>query len=348
MEAKRDIKSLSHHELEELMEELGQPRYRVKQLEEWLYVRGCSFISDMDNIPKSLRAQLDERFFAGSLKLVTRQISQDGTRKYLFEIPNGARVETVGIPSSDGERLTVCFSSQAGCPMGCSFCATGRSGFTCNLTSGEMYDQVMYVAKDFDMRVTNVVCMGQGEPFLNYDAVLEALHRMNAKVGLGIGARHITVSTCGLLDGIQRFSQEPEQFTLAISLHAATQETRDALMPGVANVSLEELRQAIKDYGETTKRRPSLEYAPIEGVNDSDEHIAALIDFCKGMLCHVNVIPLNPITPGQELDGMLMPSKRTSYIAHELSAHGIENSMRKSRGKDIDGACGQLRQRVEK
>lgn len=197
------------------------------------------------------------------------------------------------------------------------------------------------------MRVTNVVCMGQGEPFLNYDAVLEALRRMNAKVGLGIGARHITVSTCGLLDGVRRFSQEPEQFTLAISLHAAIQETRNALMPGVANVSLEELHQAIKDYGETTKRRPSLEYAPIEDVNDNDEHIAALIDFCKGMLCHVNVIPLNPITPGQELDGMLMPSKRTGHIAHKLSAHGIENSVRKSRGKDIDGACGQLRQRVE-
>ncbi len=347
MEAKRDIKSLNHHELELLMKDLGQPRFRVKQLEEWLYLRDCEIISEMDNLPKSLRDQLDRDFFIGTLKLVTRQVSQDGTRKYLFEIPNGARVETVGIPSPDGDRLTVCFSSQAGCPMGCSFCATGRAGFVCNLTSGEMYDQVRYVARDFEMRVTNVVCMGQGEPFLNYDAVITALRRMNSKTGMGIGARHITVSTCGLLEGIRRFSQEPEQFTLAVSLHAAIQKTRNALMPGVSNVSLEELRHALKDYGETTKRRPSLEYAPIKGVNDDDEHIDALVSFCKGMLCHVNLIPLNPITSGQEDEGMMVPSDRVAHISRELEARGIENSIRNSRGKDIDGACGQLRQRVE-
>lgn len=344
---KRDIKSLSHHELEQLVEELGQPRFRVKQIEEWLYVRGCTFISDMDNIPKTLRAQLDERFFVGSLTLVTKQQSQDGTRKYLFRLPSGACVETVGMPSPDGEHLSVCFSSQAGCPMGCSFCATGRSGFTCNLTSGEMYDQVRLVGDDFGIRVSSVVCMGQGEPFLNYDAVLEALRRTNSTPGLGIGARHITVSTCGLIDGIERFSRETEQFTLAVSLHSAIQKTRDTLMPGVSHIPLEELRHALKDYGELTKRRPSLEYAPIKDVNDDDEHITALVDFCKGMLCHVNLIPLNPITPGQEHGGLLVPSDRINVIARELTAHGIENSIRKSRGKDIDGACGQLRQRVE-
>lgn len=347
MKEKRDIKSLSHVELESLIEELGQPRFRVRQIEEWLYLRDCSIISKMDNIPKALREQLDEHFFIGSLTLVTRQVSEDGTRKYLFELPSGAHVETVGIPSTDDGRLTVCFSSQAGCPMGCTFCATGRAGFTCNLTSGEMYDQVKLVSEDFGMRVTNVVCMGQGEPFLNYDAVLEALRRMNAKVGLGIGARHITVSTCGLLEGIRRFSHEPEQFTLAISLHAAIQETRDALMPGVSGISLEELRGVMKEYGELTKRRPSFEYALIKDVNDDEDHVAALIDLCKGMLCHVNLIPLNPITQGQEADGMLAPSDRTAYVSRELSAHGIENSIRKSRGKDIDGACGQLRQRME-
>ena len=345
MNEKRDIKSLSHQELEELMVELGQPRFRVRQIEEWLYLRDCSIISEMDNIPKSLRAQLDERFYIGNIELVTRQVSEDGTRKYLFKLADGACVETVGIP--DDGRLTVCFSSQAGCPMGCTFCATGRAGFTRNLTSGEMYDQVSFVSKDFDARVTNVVCMGQGEPFLNYDAVLEALRRMNAQVGLGIGARHITVSTCGLIDGIHRFAEEPEQFTLAISLHAALQDTRDALMPGVSNVPLEELRQAVREYGEHTRRRPSFEYAPIENVNDDDEHIMALVEFCKGMLCHVNLIPSNPITPGQETGGMMAPSPRINDISRELSAHGIENSIRKSRGKDIDGACGQLRQRVE-
>lgn len=348
MKEKRDIKSLSHTELEALVEELGQPRFRVKQIEEWLYLRDCSIISKMDNIPKMLRESLDEQFFVGTLNLVMHQTSEDGTRKYLFELPGGAYVETVGIPSPDKKHLTVCFSSQAGCPMGCTFCATGKAGFTCNLTSGEMYDQVKLVSEDFGMRVTNVVCMGQGEPFLNYEAVLEALRRMNAKTGLGIGARHITVSTCGLLEGIRRFSHEPEQFTLAISLHSAIQETRNSLMPGVSNISLGELRGVVKDYGELTKRRPSFEYAPIRGINDDDEHITAIVDFCKGMLCHVNLIPLNPITPGQEDDGMMIPSDRIEEISQELSAHNIENSIRKSRGKDIDGACGQLRQRFEK
>lgn len=348
MKEKRDIKSLSHTELEALVEELGQPRFRVKQIEEWLYLRDCSIISKIDNIPKTLRESLDEQFFVGTLNLVMHQTSEDGTRKYLFELPGGACVETVGIPSPDKKHLTVCFSSQAGCPMGCTFCATGKAGFTCNLTSGEMYDQVKLVSEDFGMRVTNVVCMGQGEPFLNYEAVLEALRRMNAKTGLGIGARHITVSTCGLLEGIRRFSHEPEQFTLAISLHSAIQETRNSLMPGVSNISLGGLRGAVKDYGELTKRRPSFEYAPIRGINDDDEHITALVDFCKGMLCHVNLIPLNPITPGQEADGMMIPSDRIEEISQELSAHNIENSIRKSRGKDIDGACGQLRQRFEK
>lgn len=347
MQEKRDIKSLSHQELEQLMQELGQPRFRVRQIEEWLYVRGAKIISELDNLPLSLRSQLDDRFFISSPVVIARQTSEDGTRKYLLELSDGVQVETVGIPSTDGTRLTVCFSSQAGCPMKCAFCATGRSGFTRNLSSGEMYDQVKFVADDFGMRVSNVVCMGQGEPFLNYDAVLEALRRMNAKVGLGIGARHITVSTCGLIDGIRRFSGEPEQFTLAISLHSAIQATRDELMPGVSGVSLEDLRKTIREYGETTGRRPSLEYAPIRGVNDDDDHIETLVDFCKGMLCHVNLIPLNPIEPGQDNENLLEPSDRITHISRALGSHGVEHSIRNSRGKDIDGACGQLRQRLE-
>lgn len=342
MTGKQDIKALSHDELVTLMKELGQPSYRAKQVEDALYAHGRMFISEIDNIPKSLRARLDEDFFVGALELAAKQVSEDGTRKYLFKLPNGAFVETVGIPSGS-DRLTVCFSSQAGCPMGCTFCATGKSGFTCNLNAGEMYDQVRLVGEDFDQRVTNVVCMGQGEPFLNYDAVMLALRRMNSKEGLGIGARHITVSTCGVIKGLDRFMQEPEQFTLAVSLHSAVQETRDRLMPGVANVSLEDLKQTIKAYGEATKRRPSIEYAPIEGINDDDAHIDALVSFCKGMLCHVNLIPLNPIESGE--DGT-RPSSRLAAFENALTSHNIENSIRNSRGKDIDGACGQLRQRV--
>lgn len=346
MNTKRDIKSLNHDELEELMNELGQPRYRAKQIEEWLYARGVSSIDKMDNLPKALRQKLIERFFVGTLSLITKQVSEDGTRKYLFRIPNGALVETVGIPSHDGNRFTVCFSSQAGCPMGCTFCATGRSGFTCNLTSGEMFDQVKYVGEDFGRRVTNVVCMGQGEPFLNYEAVLEALRRMNSKVGLGIGARHITVSTCGILEGIDNFLQEPEQFTLAISLHSAKQETRDKIMPGVRNAPLDELRKELIRYAETTGRRPSFEFALMKDVNDTDDEIQALVDYCKGMLCHVNLIPLNPIDESDDDPSLMEPSSRLKEVSEILTRNGIENSIRDSRGQDIDGACGQLRQRV--
>lgn len=352
MDTKEDIKSLNHDELEELVVELGFPKYRAKQIEEWLYLRGCNSISEMNNVPKALREKLEESFFVGSLELVTKQVSEDGTRKYLLRTPGGALVETVGIPSHDGTRLTVCFSSQAGCPMGCTFCATGRSGFVCNLTSGEMFDQVKYVGEDFVRRVTNVVCMGQGEPFLNYDAVLEALRRMNSKIGLGIGARHITISTCGLVDGIRRFLQEPEQFTLAVSLHSADQKTRDKIMPGVKKDSLVDLKEALQDYVGATGRRPSFEYALMKNVNDSDEQIDALVDYCKGMLCHVNLIPLNPINETDSATarekGLVEPSPKLEQVSRKLSRHGIENSIRDSRGKDIDGACGQLRQRVEK
>lgn len=346
MNTKQDIKSLSHGDLIELMDELGQPKYRTKQIEEWLYARGANSIDEMDNLPKALRQRLEERFFVGSLALVIKQVSEDGTRKYLFRTPNGALVETVGIPSHDGNRLTVCFSSQAGCPMGCTFCATGRSGFACNLTSGEMYDQVRFVGKDFGRRVTNVVCMGQGEPFLNYEAVLEALRRMNSKVGLGIGARHITVSTCGILEGIDNFLQEPEQFTLAVSLHSAKQETRDKIMPGIKSASLDELRQKLIKYAEATGRRPSLEFALMKDVNDTDDEIQALVDFCKGMLCHVNLIPLNPIDGANHDRSLVEPSPRLKEVSDILTRNGIENSIRNSRGQDIDGACGQLRQRV--
>lgn len=346
MDTKKDIKSLSHEELEELIVSWGYPKYRATQIEEWLYRRGASIISNLDNIPKDLRRKLDESFFIGNLELVDKQTSQDGTRKYLFKLSDGRLVETVGIPSPEKNRLTVCFSSQVGCPMGCTFCATGRSGFMRNLTSGEMYDQVKYVGDDFGTRVTNAVCMGQGEPFLNYDAVLEALRRMNSEKGLGIGARHITVSTCGLIDGIERFAQEPEQFTLAISLHSALQSSRNELMPGTKGVSLGELKEAIKSYGDATKRRPSLEYAPIAGTNDDEEHVDALVDFCKGMLCHVNLIPLNPIDDEDDVDKS-MPSNRMPSFVQALEENNIEHSIRKSRGKEIDGACGQLRQRHE-
>ncbi len=347
MLTQRDIKSLSHEELYfVLTQELKLPKFRVGQLEQWIWEKGASSFDQVTSFSKALRAQLAEQFTLSVPTIALRQESADGTRKYLMEYPDGTNVETVGIPSHDGSRLTVCFSTQAGCAMGCTFCATGWGGFNRNLNAGEMYDQVRLVGEDFGTRVTNVVAMGQGEPFANYDAVLLALERMNNKQGLEIGARHITVSTCGIIKGIERFSRETQQYTLAVSLHSAIQETRDKIMPGVSKQPLPQLRKVLKDYGESTKRRPTLEYALMDQVNDDSAHLDALIAFCRGMLCHVNLIPLNPIKkdPEQDQQYLMEPSQYIRMFEQALSKAGIEVSIRNSRGSDIDGACGQLLQ----
>ena len=340
-----DIKALTHEGLEHLLvEELGQAKFRVKQVEQWLWQKGAGSFDEMTNLSKDLRAQLAATCTLQLPTIVTRQCSADGTRKYLVRFADGIAVETVGIPSSDGSRLTVCFSTQAGCAMGCTFCATGWGGFTRNLNAGEMVEQVRLVGSDFERRVTNVVAMGQGEPFANYDASIEALRRINAELGLGIGARHITLSSCGIIGGIERLAREPEQFTLAISLHSAIQETRDTIMPGVKAHPLPRLRQALDEYGQLTGRRPSLEYALMAGVNDSDEHLRSLVDFCSGMLCHVNLIPLNPIKRDPQADQsyLMEPSARMPEFLRGLEQAGVQVSLRNSRGSDIDGACGQL------
>lgn len=347
MQERSDIKDLTHEELSEYIRELGSPRFRVKQIEEWLYAKGCTSFDEMTNLPKDLRGKLERDYAFFTPRELTKQISQDGTRKYLFELSDGASVEAVGIPSLDEKRLTVCFSTQAGCPIGCTFCATGKSGFVRNLTAGEIFDQVQLVGKDFKRRVTGVVGMGQGEPFLNYTNVVTAIRRMNSPLGLGIGARHITISTCGIIDGIEKYSNEDEQFTLAVSLHSAIQATRDSIMPGVKKFPLDKLRQSLADYSEKTGRRPSFEYAPMHGINDSDEDIAALVDYCRGMLCHVNLIPLNPVDATQaKLSNVMEPSLKLHAFEEALSEAHVEYSIRKSRGADIDGACGQLRQRI--
>lgn len=341
-----DLKSLSHEQLAELFSELRLPRFRVKQVEQWVYQKGVTEFSQMSNLPAALRAQLAEAFTLSLPTVELRQQSVDGTRKYLMRFSDGVAAETVGIPSHDGSRLTVCFSTQAGCAMGCAFCATGMGGFVRNLSTAEMFDQVRLVGEDFGTRVSNVVAMGQGEPFANYNAVMAALRLMNNEAYLGVGARHITVSTCGLVSEIERFTHEPEQFTLAVSLHSAVQETRDRIMPGVKGQPLTALREALKAYGETTKRRPTLEYAPMDGINDTDAHIEALVAFCRGMLCHVNLIPLNPVKSisVKNNNAVFEPSLRTRIIKEALNESGIEVSIRISKGADIDSACGQLTQ----
>ena len=338
-----DLRALTRGQLSETLSELGEPKFRVKQIEEWIWEKGVSSFDQMTNLPKALRAKLSERFTLGGVTEVAKQISEDGSRKYLLRYADGTSVECVGMPS--GNRLAVCVSSQAGCPMGCAFCATGAAGLTRSLTAGEIYDQVIHVRDDFDERVTSVVLMGQGEPFANYDATLAAMRKFNSPDGLGIGARHITVSTCGIIPQIKRFANEPEQFTLAVSLHSAVQKTRNILMPGVRKYSLLHLYEVMGEYVDKTGRRPTCEYALIRGINDTEDELGALCDFCRDNLAHVNIIKLNEVKGSR-----FQPSSdaRAGEFVRRLANVGVEATIRESRGQDIDAACGQLKQRLSR
>lgn len=329
---------LSLKDIASLMNELGQPAFRTKQYTEWLWGRGVESYDEMTNLSTDLRAILTQRAPLIRGSIVESQRSKDGTVKYLIEYGDGAMVEAVGLPANDG-RLTVCVSSQVGCAMGCTFCATGRLGLTRDLTGGEMAEQVRIVAKDFGSRVTNAVIMGQGEPFANYDQTLAALRILNSPLGFGIGARHITVSTAGLVAGITRFGGEPEQFTLAVSLHSAVQSTRDRIMPGMKNQLISRLRAAIRSYSKESGRRPSLEYALVAGMSDAPEELAALEEFARSVGAHVNLIPINPIAGSPDAP---TPPDKTRDIAIQLELAGVPASVRAERGSDIAAACGQL------
>lgn len=334
------IKTYSYDQLITLIKEMKQPAFRAKQLFEWLYGKGAECYDEMTNLPAKLREDLKQSHPLHSPNILEEAISADGTRKYLLQFHDGVVIETVAIPSRDGSRLTVCFSTQAGCPMACSFCATGKEGLTRNLMPGEIVDQILTVQKCFGRRVTNVVGMGQGEPFLNYDNVIAALRIMNHEKGLGIGARHICVSTCGVITGINRFSNEPEQFTLAVSLHSAQSATRLELMPKTEAFPLEELKASLSEYIDKTNRRITFEYIMIKNVNDKKEDLEALLRFCKGLLCHLNLIPINAIP-----ESPYQPSSNETlkYWIQKASNAGIETTLRDSRGSDIAGACGQLK-----
>lgn len=336
----RDIRLLDLEELQNLVKELGQPAFRAKQLNEWIHEKNACSFDEMTNLPVAMREKLSERFSFNVPGELVKQVSKDGSRKYLLQFADGVSVETVGMPNRN--KLAVCISSQAGCAMGCAFCATGLAGLSRSLTAQEMVDQVLHASRDFGERVTSVVFMGQGEPFANFDATIDALRALNDPDGLAIGARHLTVSTCGVIPGIRRFAELPEQFTLAISLHSAVQGTRNQLMPGVKKYTLPRLHEAIQLYVEKTGRRPTYEFAMIDGINDTNPEMQALIDFCAGTLCHVNLIQLNNIP-----DSPFRPSpiEKVETLQRRLTMHGVETTIRNSRGSDIDAACGQLKQR---
>lgn len=339
-----EIKAYSYDALTSLIKELEQPSFRADQLANWLYVHSASSYDEMDNLPKALRMKLKENHPLYTPSVINRQVSKDGTRKYVLEFHDGARVETVAMPSGKDkgshQRMSVCVSTQVGCPMACSFCATGKEGFTRNLLPGEIIDQIKITENDIGISASSVVTMGQGEPFLNYDQVIAALRLANHSKLLGIGARHITLSTCGITKGIDLLSHEPEQFTLAISLHSAIQKTRDTLMPKVASEPLSALKESLISYTKRTNRRISFEYILLDGITDDDASLRALILYCENLLCHVNLLPANKI------DGSPFKPSSSSvtrkWISELEKAH-IPVSLRNSRGADISGACGQLK-----
>lgn len=340
------IFAYSPDRLPALMAEIGQPAFRAKQLTQWLYHHGARSYDDMTNLPKKMRAALAERAPLVPPEIADVQVSKDGTRKFLLRMADGALVETVAIPSRDTgtdgrpRRLTVCFSTQVGCPMACAFCATGQEGLTRNLLPGEMAWQLIICEREMGQRVSNAVAMGQGEPFLNYDNVIGALRILNSKDGLEIGARHISVSTCGILRGIERFGTEPEQFTLAVSLHSAQQKVRNRLMPKCAGTSLEALHDSLVEYHLASGRRASLEYLMIKDVTDTDEALDALVAFCDGLSVHVNLLPINKVDGSPYAPAA---KKHIDQFVRMLGKNHVEANLRDSRGADIDGACGQLK-----
>lgn len=344
--------------LRAFLESWGQPAYRARQLCEWLWQRGASGYEEMTNLPAALRERLTAELPLQRALVAERLEASDGARKYLLQFADGVKIETVGIPDTGSDhRLTVCVSSQAGCALGCVFCATGRAGLIRNLGAGEIAEQVRIVAADFDRPATNVVVMGQGEPFANYGAVLGALRLLNSPRAFNIGARHITVSTSGIISGIKRLAEEPEQFRLALSLHAATQDLRDQLMPGLRKQPLDKLRMALAQYRERSGRRVSLEYVLLRDINDHDSDLQALADFARAIGAHVNLLPYNdtgaslPDTdagaraPGDtalRAPAQFSASPRITQAAEFLRAAGIEATVRHPRGADIAAACGQL------
>lgn len=337
---------LTLDELTALVTGWGQPAYRARQIWQWLYVQKVADIQDMRNLPADLRARLAQETRLSALEVARELYSADGqTVKWLFRLPDGQLIESVLMGYADGRR-TACISTQAGCAMGCVFCATGQMGFARHLSSGEIVEQAVFLARWLEgrgERLSNVVLMGMGEPLHNYEQVLAAIQRLNAPEGLGIGQRHITLSTVGLVPQIRRFADENLQVKLAISLHAATDEERSALLPVNKRWPLRELLDACRYYIDKTGRRVTFEWALIAGQNDVPEQAHALGSLLQGLLCHVNLIPLNP-TGGYA--GQPSDPDRVAAFQAILATYGVRNTVRVRRGIDINAGCGQLKAEV--
>lgn len=336
---KKDVlKNHSPEELISIFENLGVKKFRAKQVYGWV-MKNISDFDEMNNIPKALRETLKDKFDIGNLKILVKKSSKvDSSSKYLFELEDGESVESVAMEYED--RLTVCVSSQVGCKMGCSFCASTIGGLVRNLEPWEILDQVLKIQYDLQKRVSNIVMMGSGEPLDNYDNVVKFLKLANHKDGLNIGYRHFTISTCGVVPKIYKLADEGLPINLALSLHSPFDEERKDIMPIARAYSIEENITACKYFISVTNRRVTFEYSLIDGINSSDKHAEALARLLRGMLCHVNLIPINSVRES----GYKRPSKGYIYrFKDRLTKLGINATIRESMGSDIEGACGQLR-----
>ena len=337
-----NLLDLQLNELEELMKELGQPKFRAAQIFGWIYKeagKGAADFDDMKNIPAELRQSLSEISIIGLPEILKVQESKhDGTRKYLFGLADGNAVESVFMRYKFGN--SICVSSQAGCRMGCSFCASTMGGLARSLTAGEIAGQILSAERDTGERISHVVVMGSGEPFDNYENLSSFIRIINNPKGLNIGMRNITVSTCGIVPMIERFGDDFPQVNLAISLHASDNERRSSLMPVNRKYPIDELISACRRYADRTSRRVTFEYTLVKDVNDSEIDADKLANLLRGMLCHVNLIPLNIV---RERDFETTGRAAAQKFRERLESRGIPATIRRELGDDIDAACGQLR-----
>ena len=336
---REDIKSMTLEEMTAALKALGEPAFRGKQVFSWLH-KGVTSFDEMSNLSKGLREKLDNAYYITVPAVERKQVSkQDGTIKYLWKLSDGNCIETVLMQYHHGN--TVCISSQVGCRMGCAFCASTIGGKVRDLTASEILDQVMFTQIDSGLSVSNIVLMGIGEPMDNLDNVLKFLELVNHNEGLNIGMRHISLSTCGVIPGIERLADLGMQLTLSVSLHAPDNATRTKIMPVNKAYDVDKLFAACHAYFKKTGRRISFEYAMIDGVNDSDTQADLIAEKIRGMPGHVNLIPLNDVA-----ESPLKPSKRTRQFQQRLESHGITATVRRSLGGDIDASCGQLRRKA--
>lgn len=325
-------------ELQEWVVQAGEKKFRAKQIWQWLYQHQVQDWEEMANIPKALREKLAAEFIFHALEKIKVQESDTGTRKILSQLVDGELIEEVLIPAPD--RRTVCVSSQVGCMFGCAFCASGQLGVKRNLKAGEIVGEVLAAQREYGDRITNVVFMGIGEPFDNYDEVMRAIRILNDPDGFCLGARRITISTCGVVPGIQQLEEEGLQVELSVSLHASNDHTRNELMPVNVSWSLEELMETCRQYTGRTKRIITFEYTMIRGVNDTDGDLEDLIRLLTRFPCRVNLIPLSEI---EEYEGRTSKRETVERFIRRLEKAGINTTVRWSKGTDVNAACGQLR-----